>query len=49
MKRKFVYYIDGGYCTKLYADSTMTLYIKDIYGDVYTNKNGLWELTEDEK
>lgn len=46
MKREFVYYIDGGYVTRLYSDSTMTLYVKDIYGDTYVNKKDFWELME---
>lgn len=49
MNRKKLYYIDGGHVTSIYPDSTMTLYVKDIYGDVYKNQKYYWELVEDKK
>lgn len=44
MKRKFIYFIDGGYSTRLYPDSTLAMFVTDVYGDVYINKKDYWEL-----
>lgn len=40
--REYVIYYDGRDPIKVFAAKTSTLFIKDIYGDIYKNINGLW-------